>query len=1318
MASSSAPQPDTHAVYRGRLFRKYFALILALVCGTLAVSSAISLYFSYEENKSALAKLQHEKAVSAASRIEQFVRQIEQQLTFAALSQLGAEGSEQRRIEFLKLLRQVPAVTDIASIDAKGREQLTVSRLAMDLAGGGRDRSQDPAFAGAHPGKTYFGQVYFRKETEPYMTIAVRSGGEAGSVTVAEVNLKFIWDVVSRMRIGEKGKAYVVDGSGHLVADPDIGLVLKKTDLSALSQVKTALAGPEPEEQAMLARDLAGKEVISAFAAIDPLGWKVFVEQPVAEVYATLNASIWRTVILLIAGMFFSILAAMFLARSMVRPIRTLQEGAQRIGEGNLAQRIEIHTGDELEALAEQFNRMSGQLAESYADLERKVEERTQQLKETLEYQTATSEILRVISSSPTDVQPVFDTIAERAATLCGAKIGAATRFDGTLIQLVGFYGASVEGTEATRATFPMKPGSASLAARVVRDRAPLQLADVFADVDYGQKEVAQKAGFRSVMGVPMLREGEVIGSIVVAREAAGTFPEKQVDLLKTFADQAVIAIENVRLFNETKEALDQQTATSEVLRVISSSPTDVQPVFDTIAERAAILCSAKMGVVTRFDGELIHLVAFYGASSEGADAIRIAYPIKPGSATLSARIVRDRQPVQLGDVFSDAEYGQKEAAQKAVFRSVMGVPMLREGEVIGTIVVAREPAGTFPEKQVDLLKTFADQAVIAIENVRLFNETKEALEQQTATSEILRVISGSMTDAQPVFDAIVESALHLFDGRSVGLALLKPEGVIHLAAVGGELLQDKGDAWKQMWPLPLDRTSIVGSVILERQVINWGDLESPDTPATAFRLGRALGYRAAVTAPMLREGTAFGAIFVLRNRPGQFTDKEVALLKTFADQAVIAIENVRLFNETKEALEHQTATAEILQVISSSVADTKPVFDKILQSCQRLFAGDQLGIILIGDDGQLHLGAHRGSELEKLARLFPMPLARTATELAIRERRVMNYPDVLGAADVPEALRRAGELVGTRSVVMAPMLWEERGVGAMYVARFQPVPFSEKDIGLFKTFADQAVIAIQNARLFHEIQEKSRQIEIANKHKSEFLANMSHELRTPLNAIIGFSEILHARMVGELNEKQAEFIGDIHTSGRHLLSLINDILDLSKVEAGRMELDLSTFHLPSAIDNALTLIKERAANHGITLGCVLDPRLGEIHADERKFKQVLINLLSNAVKFTPEGGRIEVSARRLEHDIEIAVSDTGIGIAPEDHETVFEEFRQVGSDYTKKAEGTGLGLALSRKFVELHGGKIWLSSEIGKGSIFTFTIGDDAARKPSAAVA
>jgi signal transduction histidine kinase len=305
----------------------------------------------------------------------------------------------------------------------------------------------------------------------------------------------------------------------------------------------------------------------------------------------------------------------------------------------------------------------------------------------------------------------------------------------------------------------------------------------------------------------------------------------------------------------------------------------------------------------------------------------------------------------------------------------------------------------------------------------------------------------------------------------------------------------------------------------------------------------------------------------------------------------------------------------------------------------------------------------------------------------------------------VPDTLRQMSATLGTRSVLFAPMLWEGRGVGAIFVARIEARAFTDKEIALLQTFADQAVIAIENTRLFREIQDKSHQLEIANQHKSEFLANMSHELRTPLNAVIGFSEVLIERMFGELNDKQADYLNDIHSSGKHLLSLINDILDLSKIEAGRMELDIDDFDVPAALANALTLVRERAQRHDITLSLQVAPEVGELRADERKLKQIMLNLLTNAVKFTPDGGRVDVSAQLANGVLEVAVADTGIGIAVEDQAAVFEEFRQVGRHYTNKQEGTGLGLSLTKRFVELHGGTIRVQSEPGQGSTFSFTL-------------
>jgi signal transduction histidine kinase len=562
-------------------------------------------------------------------------------------------------------------------------------------------------------------------------------------------------------------------------------------------------------------------------------------------------------------------------------------------------------------------------------------------------------------------------------------------------------------------------------------------------------------------------------------------------------------------------------------------------------------------------------------------------------------------------------------------------------------------------------------------------------------------VISGSPTDVQPVLDAIAERAARLCDATSASMYLTEGNLLRHLASKG-----PGAEPVTHLETFPINRDSVSGRALLERTTVHIRDMlaEAHEYPLSA-EIAHRLDHRSVVVTPLFREGKPFGTILLRRQEVRPFSDREVALLSTFGDQAAIALENVRLFNETKEALDQQRASGEVLSAISSSIADTKPVFDVILQSCQRLFSGETVGVTLVRDDGMLDTAANAGPGYEELKKIFPQPLTRdTASGTAILERKVMVYPDI-DTGDMPPKSRDGCRAIGTQSMAFAPMLFEGRAIGTLWIGRPFKGPFSHKHLALLRTFAEQAVIAIQNARLFREIQDKSRQLEVANKHKSEFLANMSHELRTPLNAIIGFSEVLLERLFGELNEKQDDYLKDIHSSGRHLLTLINDILDLSKIEAGRMELEPSTFDLASALSNATTLVRERAQQHGIVLGQQVDSQLGEITADERKFKQILVNLLSNAVKFTPDGGRIDVTAHRKEDNVLIAVHDTGIGIAPEDQAAVFEEFRQVGRDYTSKQEGTGLGLTLTKKFVELHGGRIWLESEPGKGSTFTFTI-------------
>jgi signal transduction histidine kinase len=633
--------------------------------------------------------------------------------------------------------------------------------------------------------------------------------------------------------------------------------------------------------------------------------------------------------------------------------------------------------------------------------------------------------------------------------------------------------------------------------------------------------------------------------------------------------------------------------------------------------------------------------------------------------------------------------------------RSFLAVPLLKEGQLIGSITIYRPDVRPFTDKQIALISTFADQAVIAIENVRLFNETNEALEQQTATAGILRVITSSPTDLKPIMEAVVASAARLADADHVLIGQCEGDNIRWLAAHGCPLPSQ---------PRPITRALPSGRAMLDLQTTQVEDVApiAHEFPALQEAY-RKLGVRTIIATPLIREGRAVGALLLRRVKVRPFAEKQIALLKTFADQAAIAIENVRLFNETKEALERQTATAEVLKTISRSTFELDKVLQALLDNATRL-SGARRALMLRPDAAGNYVPVvtfNLATDDPLVVRMREHPIRPGRDSVngrVLLERRPIHIPDVL--ADPEYGRQDLAGAGGFRTALSVPMLRDGEAIGLIALTKGPEVdPFSDKQMELVTTFADQAVIAIENVRLFNEIKEKSAQLEVANKHKSEFLANMSHELRTPLNAIIGFSEVLIDRMFGEVNEKQADYLKDIHESGKHLLSLINDILDLSKIEAGRMELELSSFHLPTAISNAMTLIRERAQRHGIDLVARIDPAMGELQADERKLKQILLNLLSNAVKFTPDGGRIEVLARAMDGHAEIAVRDSGVGISQEDQAALFEEFKQVGKDGARKAEGTGLGLALSKRFIALHGGEILVDSAPGKGSTFTIRL-------------
>ncbi|HJQ59763.1 MAG TPA: GAF domain-containing protein [Vineibacter sp.] len=963
---------DAAVTQRRGLFAKYVGGLMAVVTLVLVVNGGLDVWFSYQATRESLERIQQEKAAAAAQRVEQFVTEIKQQIGWTTAAQWAQAPVDQRRFDFIRLLRQVEAITELAQIDAQGREQLKVSRLAMDVVASQADWSGDERFKEIQTKPVWYSPVYLRKDSEPYMSVSLARTGRRSGATVAEVNLKLIREVVHSIKVGQAGYAYVVDREGRLIAHSDISLVLRNTNMARLEHVRAALqsaaSGGDATTLTSVGVNVAGQEVLSAAAPTTPeLGWLVFVELPAREALQPLYASLVQTAVLLALGLGLATLAAGVLARRMMVPIRALGAGAARLGGGDLAHRIEVKSRDEIETLAAGFNQMAERLQESYAGLEQKVEARTEELARSVAELTASGEILRMIASSPDDLQPMFQSILEHGTRLCEASFGVLRMIEGDTARAVAMY--NIPPNLAAQLAQMTRPGRNTGVGLAMRRLEPVQVEDAQLSAAYLEGDPMRRAlvdlgGMRSLLTVPLVRQGELIGMLSIFRREPSRFSDKQVGLISTFADQAVIAIENSRLLRELRartdelsESLEYQTATSELLKVISRSTFNLEPVLQSVAATAAELCHADEAAIFRLDDGAYRWAVSIHINNAYLDAVRTERFL-PGRDSLIGRTALEGKVVQIEDALTDPEYGRKDLARLGGIRTLLGVPLLRDGAMIGVMVLTRRHVEAFTDTQIEVLQVFADQAVIAVENVRLFNE----------------------------------------------------------------------------------------------------------------------------------------------------------------------------------------------------------------------------------------------------------------------------------------------------------------------------------------------------------IQDKSRQLELASQHKSQFLANMSHELRTPLNAVLGYAELLLDGIYGQVPDKARGVLERVQSNGKHLLGLINDVLDLSKIEAGQLKLSLDAYALGGVVQTVVAATESLANAKGLALKAVVRDGLPTGFGDERRLAQVFLNLVGNAIKFTDQGG-VEIAAGLRDGHFEVAVSDTGPGIAPEDQARIFEEFQQVDNTSTRKKGGTGLGLAISRRIVAMHGGALTVESEPGRGSIFRVSL-------------
>jgi signal transduction histidine kinase/putative methionine-R-sulfoxide reductase with GAF domain len=934
---------------------------------------------------------------------------------------------------------------------------------------------------------------------------------------------------------------------------------------------------------------------------------------------------------------------------------------------------------------------------------------------EAREQQSATAEVLRIIASS-SELDRVLHEIVETAARLSESPSAVLLEFrerDGRLAARARFGRARdlAERDDSFETTGGIVAARSSATGHAYLDGRTVHVTDMAEAVqaEYPDSRGAQAhLGHRTTVNAPLLRHGACVGVLTLHRFEVKPFTDQQIAVVETFADQAAIAIENARLLQELErrnaelqesnrqvtEALEQQTATAEILRVIATSPTDAQPVLNALAESALRLTRSASGGVSICEGRFIRVVARAGHGGRPAGTLIDLSERHPGNvATLEGRTIHipDRSSPAFQAAFPTME---------VVPTATLVVPLIGETGSIGNISVVRGAPVPYSPREIRLLETFADQAVIAIENARLFEELgrrngelTEALEQQTALAEILRAIATSPTDAQPVLQSIMASAMRLSGSVQAVVMLRDGDRLV--------IVTDAGELGTVGTTLALSERRISVRAFLERRTVHVPDRSDPNVLAE-FPDNQARRAVATISVPLLREHDAIGVLVLGRDRARPYSEREIALLETFADQAVIAIENARLFEELEqrnralsEALEQQGATADILRVIASSPTNLQQVLDALVESVRRLGDADAAVAARLHDD-ELVLVSSTDPATVGLRQAIP----GSVTGHALLQKQTVH---LYGPLEEQRAAYPSSTAIqrGLQVQAITPLLRDGQAIGTLGLFRRDDRPFTEQQITLLESFADQAVIAIENARLFEELQEANGRLAEASQHKSTFLASMSHELRTPLNAIIGYSEMLQEEAEDLEQETLIPDLQKVNAAGKHLLGLINDILDLSKIEAGRMDLFLEDFEVQQLVREVEAIVQPLMDKNGNALVVECPEGVGSMQADLTKVRQALFNLLSNAAKFT-DHGTITLTVEREPDDwLTFAVSDTGIGMTDEQLGRLFEAFSQAEASTRSKYGGTGLGLAISRHFCRLMGGELTAESEYGKGSTF-----------------
>ena len=969
---------------------------------------------------------------------------------------------------------------------------------------------------------------------------------------------------------------------------------------------------------------------------------------------------------------------------------------------------------------------------------------RTDDLSESLERQTATSKVLQVISSSPGQLNPVFNAVLENAVRICGAKFGILYLVEGDGCHTVAMHDVPKRFAEKRSRTpfFKPPPGGKSPMGRVMATRQVAQIDDItqgLLEGDQALADLAELGGARTVLAVPMLKDADLVGGIVIYRQEVRRFTEKQIELVQNFAAQAVIAIENTRLLNELRESLQQQTATADVLKIISSSPGELGPVFQAMLEQATHICEAKFGLVVRYEGGLFHPAATLDLPPALADFMvkQGAFAPKPGQ--LFGRLCESKTVINVVDRATDPE--PSPSFRYGGARSSIAVPMLKYDELLGAFFIYRTEVRPFTDKQIELVKNFAAQAVIAIENTRLLNELRESLQQQTATADVLKIISSSPGELETVFNAMLENAVHICDAKFGTMLRVEGEGYRVVAMHGAPLAYAKERRHNPV--LRVGPTNPLARLATSKELEHIPDIRADqaylDQDVPFVQLADFAGARTLLMVPMLKENNFVGAIAIYRQEVRPFTNKQTELVKSFAAQAVIAIENARLLNELRESLQQQTATADVLKVISRSTFDLQTVLNTLVESVTRLCDAKDAFIFL--RKGELyHVAARYGFSHKFHEYLVDNPRPATRGSITGRtalEAKVVHVHDVM--ADPEYSWGQAQQLGGYRTVLGVPLLRDGVPIGVIIVGQTVVQPFTEKQIELVTTFADQAVIAIENVRLFDEVQARTSELSTSLENLrttqdrlvqtqklallGQLTAGIAHEIKNPLNFVNNFSGI-SAELIDELGDTlkgvplddkarteieeltetlKGNFDKVVH-HGRRADAIVKSMLQHSRdASAEHRVIDINAL-----VEESLNLAWHgaRAETQGfeIKLKQSFDPSAGGADVFPQDIRRALLNLISNgfyaATKRRAEtsGGDYEptltASTKSFGDRVEIGIRDNGTGMTADVKEKMFNPF------FTTKptGEGTGLGLSISHDIiVKQHGGSIEVDTQPGE---------------------